>query len=265
MTKPEAFFVGDRDAAKRHEIMRAVVGSGVHGMAIDGTDDQDEMGVYIETPEQVLGLTEAPGHYVSRTVAEGQRSGPGDVDLTMYSLRKYLRLATAGNPTVLLLLYVHGQAVLVDTPLGAELRQLRTAIVSRLAGRRFLGYLDGQRKRLVGEGPRRNRVPNRPELIERYGYDTKYASHALRLGLQGLELMTTGHLSLPMPPEHVARCRAVKLGEVSFDDALVMIDEARASLDSALFDPSVNMPDGPDLDAVNAWMISAQRRHWGEV
>jgi len=36
-------------------ILRAVVGSTVHGLANAGTDDRDEMGVCIEPPEYVLG------------------------------------------------------------------------------------------------------------------------------------------------------------------------------------------------------------------
>jgi hypothetical protein len=77
----------------------------VHGIAIAGTDDHDEMGVFVEPPERVLGLVGPVPHYVFRTQPEGARSGPGDVDLVLYSLRKYLRLATKGNPTALLPLY----------------------------------------------------------------------------------------------------------------------------------------------------------------
>jgi hypothetical protein len=32
-----------------------------------------------------------------------------------------------------------------------------------------------------------------------HGYDTKYAMHVLRLGLQGVELLTTGRFTLPVP------------------------------------------------------------------
>lgn len=39
---------GNRDVARGGEILRTVVGCGVHGIAIAGTDDHDEMGVYIE-------------------------------------------------------------------------------------------------------------------------------------------------------------------------------------------------------------------------
>src|SRR5688572_31106775 len=42
---------------------------------------------------------------------------------------------------------------------------------------------------------------HRPELEEMYGFDTKYAMHMLRLGFQGVELLTTGRLNLPMRSE----------------------------------------------------------------
>src|SRR5215468_2536662 len=84
---------GDGQVARAGEILRTVVGSGVHGIAIAGTDDHDEMGIFVEPPEHLLGLSRPVDHYVFRTQPEGARSGPGDTDLVMYSLRRYLRLA----------------------------------------------------------------------------------------------------------------------------------------------------------------------------
>jgi uncharacterized protein len=115
---------GERDIALAGQILRTVVGSGVHGIAIAGTDDHDEMGVFIEPPENVIGLRKPAEHYVFRTQPEGARSGPGDTDLVMYSLRKYLRLAIKGNPTALLPLYAPPEAVLLLHPLGEQLRAL---------------------------------------------------------------------------------------------------------------------------------------------
>lgn len=257
MTEAAPVSVGDRDVALENEILRVEVGSTAHGIGT-GSDDVDLMGVYIETPQQLLGIAPAVGHYVSRTQPEGARSGPGDVDLTLYSLRKFLRLATAGNPTVLIVLY--GAAVHASTPLGQRLRALAPAIVSRRAGYRFLGYLDGQRERLAGGG-RQSRVPYRPELVDRYGYDVKYASHAVRLGLQGVELVTTGHLTLPMRDGDRALCRDVKQGRYSYSDALSIIDRTRQELVDVVEDGGV-MRDNPDLHAVNAFAVSAHQEHW---
>lgn len=87
--------------------------------------------------------------------------------------------------------------MLVRTPLGDELRTLAPALLSRQAVRRFLGPMNAQRERLLGRG-RRGRVPHRPELVARFGYDVTFASHALRLAYQGREIARDGRLS-PCP------------------------------------------------------------------
>ena len=139
-----------REIAERHCIIRSLVGSTVHGLANEGTDDRDEMGVCIEPPEYVLGLRHFE-HWVHRSQPEGKPSGPGDLDLVVYSLRKYCRLALKGSPTVLLLLFAPREALLVQTPLGRRLHALSPALLSRRTGRAFLGYLAAQRRGLLGE------------------------------------------------------------------------------------------------------------------
>jgi len=58
--------------------------------------------------------------------------------------------------------------------------------------------MESQHERMLGGG-KRNRVPVRPELIEKHGWDVKYGSHALRLALQGYEIASQGNLTLPLP------------------------------------------------------------------
>lgn len=252
---------GDRDLALGGEILRTVVGSGVHGIAIEGTDDHDEMGVFIEPPEHVIGLGRPVEHYVFRTQPEGARSGPGDTDLVIYALRKYLRLATKGNPTALLPLYAPADSIVVSTPLGEELRGLAAAVMSQRAVHRFVGYMNAQRERLVGN--RRGGVPNRPELVARYGYDVKYASHALRLAYQGLEIVRDGRLTLPMPDRERERVLAVKRGDVpAMADVLDEMDGVRARIEDLLGTGRTPLPAEPDAAAISAWAVGAHRRHW---
>jgi predicted nucleotidyltransferase len=253
---------GDRDVALRGEILRTVVGSGVHGIAIAGTDDHDEMGVYIEPAANIVGLGGSAQHFVFRTQPEGARSGPGDTDLVSYSLHKYLRLATKGNPTALLPLYAPADAVISVTPLGEELRALAPKVLSRAAVHRFLGYLDAQRKRLLGHS--QGKVPSRPELVARFGYDVKYASHALRLAYQGLEVARDARLTLPMPDVERERVLAVKRGDVRrLDDVLDEIASVQAQVEELLATGKTPLPEVPDVDAISDWAVSAHRRHWG--
>ncbi len=256
-----------RELVERGTILRATVGSTVHGLHHGGQDDRDEMAVFIEPPEYLLGLRRAPGirgglygfeHFVERTQPEGVRSGPGDLDLVAYSLRKYIRLALKGHPTILLLLFVPDELVLVRTELGEDLRELRPALLSRRAGRGYLGYLHGQRERLLGiRGQMR---VNRPELVEAHGFDTKYAMHAARLGYQGIELLETGQLTLPLPEPQRSRVMAIRTGERTFDEALAEIDEVERRLADAL--ERTQLPPQPDKAAVDRFLVDAYRRGW---
>jgi hypothetical protein len=257
-----------KEIVARATILRATVGSTIHGLHHGGQDDRDEMAVYVEPPESTLGLARARGirgglygfeHYVERTQPEGVRSGPGDLDLVAYSLRKYVRLVLKGHPTILLPLFAPREFVHVETELGAELRALRPKLLSRLAGRGYLGYLHGQKERLLGS--RGQKRVNRPELVEAHGFDTKYAMHAARLGYQGLELLETGELTLPMPEPERSRVMAIRTGERTFAQAIAEIGEVEARLADALERSS--LPERPDRAAVDGFLVDAYRRAWG--
>ncbi|MCB0893389.1 MAG: nucleotidyltransferase domain-containing protein [Micropruina glycogenica] len=263
MTRRDNVEYGDREVALPNEILRSVVGSGVHGIAIEGTDDHDEMGVYIEPPEYLLGVERHRDDYIWRTQPEGVRSGPGDTDLVMYSLQKYLRLAIKGNPTVMLPLFAPEQSLVVLTPLGEELRALRTSFLSRLAVERFLGYMRSQHERMLGQSKRN--VPNRPELIAKYGWDVKYGSHALRLAHQGYEIAGTGTLTLPMPTREREQVLAVKRGEVPRDEVSREIGRLEAAVRDLLDTGRTPLPATADYTLISAWAVDAQRRHWGWV
>ena len=58
--------------------------------------------------------------------------------MVIYSARKWARLALAGNPTVLLVLFVPDQDVVFRNQVGAELTDNAHRFVSRLAATRFL-------------------------------------------------------------------------------------------------------------------------------
>lgn len=242
-----------REIALGNEILRGIVGSTAHGLAIDGQDDRDEMAVFVEPPANVCGLAPCD-HYIYRDQPNGVRSQPGDLDLTMYSLRKFCRLAAKGNPSVILLLWLPEYVSM--SPLGADLVALRDAFISKESGKRFLGYLVAQKMKLKGE---RAHTVNRPELVEKYGYDTKFAMHALRLGYEGIELLTDGCITLPIPHPRLAVLRGVRLGKFTFAEALDLIDKAEADLRKAI-DCCTSMA---DLERVNDFMVRAHRQHWG--
>lgn len=253
---------GPLEYAEHNTILRTLVGSSVHGVAVEGTDDRDELGVYVEPPDAVLGARPMDQRAVWRTQPEGVRSGPGDIDLVMYSLRHYMDLAMKGNPTVLTPLFAPTADVLEVDELGERLRALRWKFLTLSAVRRFVGYLDSQHERMMGGG-KRNRVPNRPELIKKYGWDVKYGSHALRLSIQGLEVVATGRLTLPMPPTERDIVLGVKRGEYDREMVSWWITRQRRAIVARMETNPAALPEYPDRDAMSAFMVDAHRSHWG--
>ena len=118
-----------RRIAEAGLILRVQVGSGVHGTSITGQDDRDEMGLCLEPRQFVTGLARVP----DGTGGLANRSGAGDLDVIIYSARKWARLALAGNPTVLLVLFVPDEEIVFRDQAGAELTANAHRFVSRLA------------------------------------------------------------------------------------------------------------------------------------
>nr|WP_246324125.1 nucleotidyltransferase domain-containing protein [Petropleomorpha daqingensis] len=256
--------------------MRAQVGSGVHGTSISGQDDRDEMGVCLEPAAFVTGLAQVPAGAGSHATVRFQqyhrhtawdrpgglanRSGAGDLDVVVYSARKWARLACEGNPSILLLLFVPDDEVVFRDACGAELVAHADRFVSQRAGGRFLGYLQAQRAAMTGEVGAKT---NRPELVAAHGYDSKFAMHALRLGLQGIELLSTGQITLPIPEPDRTYLRSVRRGEIALPEVLAAIADVEARLTALQTGSAV--PPEPDRAWVDDWLHRSYLAYWAAL
>lgn len=248
-----------KDWAEKKTILRCEVGSGVHGLALPGRDDRDEMGICIEPIQNAYGFRQFE-QYIYRSAAEREQkqdapSQPGDLDLVIYSLRKWMRLALDGNPTVLTLLFAKP---LQQNALGTRLQEMAPLFASRRAGKRFLGYMQAQRQRLLGERGQKN--VNRRELEEKYGYDTKYASHIIRLGYQGVEYLETGRLSLPLTGLALSDSLAIKQGQWAENDVHTLAGDLEGQL-KRLLDTSP-LPEQPEEKKIEKWMLDVYLESW---
>jgi hypothetical protein len=85
--------------------------------------------------------------------------------------------------------------------------------------------------------------------------------HAARLGYQGLELLGTGGLTLPMPEAERLRVLAIRTGKRTFQETISEIDEVEQRLADAL--ERTSLPREPDRAEVDRFLVEAYRRAWG--
>jgi predicted nucleotidyltransferase len=232
-------------------VLQCEIGSTVHGIALEDQDDRDEMAIIIEPIECFVCLDHPFGSLSIRTAAEGERSKPGDTDLIIHGLRKFMMLAVSANPSILLPLFVPESALIATTLEGQRLRAMRDAFISNRVYDSFRGYMHQQRERLIAD----KKKPNRPELVEAYGFDTKYAAHLIRLGYQGIELAETGKFTLPIPQaEYVKRIRR---GEIGLD---VILGEARQLIARLENLERTNDLGEPHVERVKAFLLEMYTR-----
>lgn len=232
-----------------------VGGSQLHGAKVAQTDDLDIYGVFVEPPEESIGLRRW-NHFVWSTAGDERRNGPDDVDVTLYSLRKWAALAAKGNATTLHFFFAPLDPE-VRSPLWQDVVAHREDFLSKKSGRQFCGFAESQMRRLRGEGTGKH--GERAEYVGKHGYDTKAAMHLLRLLFEGIELLQTGWITLPRPEKDLLI--SVRTGEFgSLDKVLDFANRKFEELAEA--ERTSPLPDEVDMDRVSRLVTGWYLEHW---
>jgi len=239
-----------------------VGGSELHGAKVKNTDDLDIYGLYLEPPELALGL-EKQDFYVWSTAGNERRNGPDDIDVCLYSLRKWAGLAAKGNPTALHFLFSHNYAPHQEP--WKDVLKHKDVFLSRQASTQFRGFAEAQLRRLRGIGT--GKKGQRHELIGAHGYDIKAAMHVIRLLNEGIELMRSGTITLPRPEKDLlVTIRTGNYG--SLERVLNLANALFVELEQA--ESKSELPEKVDKSKISLfisdtylrfWSISVNRKH----
>lgn len=217
----------DRDLYQ-YVIYRCVIGSRAYGLDHEGSDT-DLRGIY---------LPPADMHWSMYGVPEQLEQG----ETAFWELQKFLRLALKANPNILECLYT--PMVEYSTPIAEELRDMRSVFLTKLVYQTYNGYVMSQFRKLQ-------------KHREKYGtIKWKHAMHLIRLLLSGITALKDGYI-----PVDVGEYRADLLAIRHEQRTWQQVNQWRLDLHKefdALY-PLTTLPDRPDYDAVNAYLIKARR------
>lgn len=228
-------------------------GSVAHGTYVPNDDplsidDKDLIGVAIPPMTYYAGLKE----FGSRGTEEIQ-SDPWDV--VIYEHRKALRLLAKGNPNMLAMLWAPPEFTTQWTAAGEALVAHRDLFATKAAFPAFKGYAMSELKKLNKNVYSGYMGSKRKELVDKFGYDTKNASHLIRILRQGIEFMRTGELEVYRGDAE--ELLSIKRGEVSFE----WVRREAERLDAWLIreGEKSRLPDHADWDAINNLAV---KMHW---
>ena len=227
-------------------------GSITHGMYIpqedpNTIDDKDLMGIVIAPLDKYFGLSSFEG-CKDKFVRE--------YDIVIYEYRKFVRLLLKNNPNVLSVLWLHPKHYIHVDWTGRKLIENRDLFTSLQAYHSFTGYAFSQLKRMesfgkcdkckgsggvVKQGESYKSVQcgkckgkgvrgfdgymgdKRKQLVEKFHFGTKNASHLIRLLRMGIEFLKEGVLYVER--EDASELLDIKKGKWSLQQVKDHADE----------------------------------------
>lgn len=281
-------------------ILKMVSGSNLYGTNTENSD-KDFLGIFLPTKDFVFGLKRIED-YTEGSLHSKDEKGKNTkdaVDINLYELRKFIRLALGCNPNIIEMLFVNDKNIIETSDIFKILRENKNKFLSKEhIISKFIGYATAQEKKMVLKlsnynlykefekqynfltsnnlnikdefiislieknildglnlqiekscvkfadthfqkhytfyncykivKERLSKVGNREELVLKYGYDTKFASHYIRLLEEGIELLETGNLIFPL--KNADFILDIKLGKLKIEDIIELGEEYKNKL-----------------------------------
>ena len=237
-------------------ILSGIVGSRAYGTATEDSDT-DLMSVVIPPIETYLGID----YWGNQGTAE-QRTEDGG-EHTFYELRKFVKLCINFNPNVIPLLWLPEHCYRDITPAGQKLIDNRNLFNSKQAYYSLTGYAQNQCKKMVARGSETTGKmgARRKDLVKKYGYDTKFAMHTIRLLRMCAEFLTRPEEGLRVHRNDYEELLRIRAGAVSME---AVLDRAQSLLDFSKFRLNGSeLPEKPDNQKINELLLEIFEQDFG--
>lgn len=202
-------------------------------------DDKDVMGIAFGDYRDYLGF----GHY-SHTVIK-----QGEWDVTVYEIKRFFALLLKNNPNVMSLLW--SPSYLITTPFSSELIYQRDIFSSKLAAKSYGGYAHDQLVKMKTFQREGYMGEKRKQLVTKFGYDTKNASHCIRLLRQGIFFLRYGIIEVQR--RDAEELLEIKNGEWPIEKVQAEAEKLFAELKQAETDSF--LPEQPNIKAAEKLLM----------
>lgn len=180
------------------------------------------------------------------------------VDMVVFSIVKYFDLCMACNPNMIDSLFTPRNCVVHSTDISEIVRDKRKMFLHKGAWHKFKNYSFSQLQKIRNKTGHEN--PARAATIEAYGYDTKYATHLVRLLLEIEQIMVEQDLDLTRDSEVL---KSVRKGDWSLEDVELWFSDKERALETVYSESTLRV--GPDEEAIKSLLLNCLEQFYGSI
>jgi len=181
-----------------------------------------------------------------------------EYDITVYNIVQYFDLCLQNNPNCIDYLFTDRGEVFHTTQVGEMVRESRKLFLHKGLWHKFKGYAYSQISKMGKEKYQGKRV----ELVEKYGYDTKNAGHAVRLLLEAEQLLSEQDLDLK---RHKEQLLSIRRGEWTLDQVKEWCKDKEKQLEKLYHESTLPWGSVDVEPKVKELLIKCLEVHYGSL
>lgn len=181
-----------------------------------------------------------------------------EYDLNIYNIVKFFQLVMDNNPNMVDSLFTDHTCVLKSTKLANHVRDNRRLFLHKGCWHRFKGYAYQQMHKMKIKNP--DPTSKRYEMIQKFGYDVKFAYHVVRLLNEVEQILVEGDLDLRRNNDQL---KAIRRGEWSMQQIEQYFVDKEKGLEQVYLDSK--LPKHPDEEVIKRILLEVLEEHFGSL
>lgn len=182
--------------------------------------------------------------------------GEKEYDFAIYSIVKYFQLCMDNNPNMIDSLFVPQRCILHSTNVGNIVRENRKLFLHKGSWHKFKGYAYSQLHKMKIKQP----TGKRRERVEKFGYDTKFGYHVVRLLGEVEQILTEGDIDLERNREQL---KAIRRGDWKLSDIDEYFNYKEKDLET-LYTKST-LQHSPKEGSIKQLLLDCLEEHFGSL
>ena len=241
-----------------------IMGSDAYGVS-SGSSDIDIYGFCIPDKDMVFPHLAGEIHGFGRQIQRFEQYQKHHIidnevkkeyDISIYNIIKYFQLCMENNPNMLDSLFVPLRCIVHTTQIGEWIRSNRRLFLHKGSWFKHKGYSFSQMHKMKTKNPEGKRL----ETIKKFGYDTKFAYHCVRLLNQAEQILIEHDLDLERNREQL---KAIKRGEWSMQEVIEYAAKKEKDLETVY--STSTLRHSPDENKIKTLLLQCLELHFGSI